>query len=529
MLDERQKDFAPPLPLEAVAICQLSSASISLVASVTMAIMVTRSERGLSTPYRRIILGLSIADILQSSACLLSPFTVPHDVISDAVMNIPELSLTSTHIWAIGNDATCRATAYVLATGISAVQMYICFICFYYLCKLKYRMNNDTFRDKYEWKIHTFIILYNLCMSSLALGLDLFHTRTTMFCYVAEQPFGCRRHPDIVGECDQVIERRVRLFVYLDMVSFTVILLVGIFGIMVMLNCHVRALDRAHPPTPIEIPTSTPIIISSSSSSMNRTIGGGESLNNSDQTINAEVQRLNNNNEGVVDGGEGQGRHHQQQQPQQPPDMHQYLSSVYRKETLLQAFYYIGGFSIVYIPPYLAALLYRYIYPAPWLQVLSFILFPLGGLFNILIYTRPQVGTLRRDFPEYSWVYCFYCVLKAGGDLPLRTSRTNHDTAPHDNDLLDHAVADAGAGANDESSTAQSRPWGIEINNLNRNEVVSSLGPPTSPHQQNESSRSSSSNSIGKGIIDLDRLGIGSLGGIFTNGEEGLGSGVHVG
>jgi len=109
------------------------------------------------------------------------------------------------------------------------------------------------------------------------------------------------------------------------------------------------------------------------------------------------------------------------------------LSRIYKREMVLQAISYSGVFLAVY-SLYLAQ---TFIYIAgkshlatPAFSITVIILFPLGGFFNILIYTRPNVVTLHRRYSEYSWLRALWLVLKAGGEVP--------------NDLQQQRIGDVG-------------------------------------------------------------------------------------
>ena len=52
-------------------------------------------------------------------------------------------------------------------------------------------------------------------------------------------------------------------------------------------------------------------------------------------------------------------------------------------------------------------------------------IFPIFGIFLILIYTRPKVQILQKKFPKASWWLCFTVVLGSGGDVPPA-----HELAP---------------------------------------------------------------------------------------------------
>ena len=53
------------------------------------------------------------------------------------------------------------------------------------------------------------------------------------------------------------------------------------------------------------------------------------------------------------------------------------------------------------------------------LVLLASIFYPLGGLFNILVYTRPKVLSLRRINPQYYWFQAFVIVIRAGAVVPM--------------------------------------------------------------------------------------------------------------
>ena len=56
--------------------------------------------------------------------------------------------------------------------------------------------------------------------------------------------------------------------------------------------------------------------------------------------------------------------------------------------------------------------------PGSVFMLLNSIVYPLGGLFNILVYTRPKVLSLQRNNPQYSWFWAFILVVRAGGVVP---------------------------------------------------------------------------------------------------------------
>ena len=51
-----------------------------------------------------------------------------------------------------------------------------------------------------------------------------------------------------------------------------------------------------------------------------------------------------------------------------------------------------------------------------WSFLIARILYPMQGLLNILVYTRPHVISVRKRSPHYSWRKAFWIVVQRGGD-----------------------------------------------------------------------------------------------------------------
>jgi hypothetical protein len=96
-----------------------------------------------------------------------------------------------------------------------------------------------------------------------------------------------------------------------------------------------------------------------------------------------------------------------------------------RKETAKQAMLYVAVFFITYGWP----LTYEWTYMNfPFAaNILFYLFYPLGGFFNILVYTRQRVATVRKR-NSCSWIKGVWEVAKAGGDVPhySRSRNRNH-------------------------------------------------------------------------------------------------------
>ena len=93
------------------------------------------------------------------------------------------------------------------------------------------------------------------------------------------------------------------------------------------------------------------------------------------------------------------------------------------KRALVQSFLYITSFLLAYFTP-LIGIFHRIIYKSrvpDWIFVVISIFSPLGGFFNVLIYTRPKIHSMRKLYPCYknsSWIKLFFLVIFSGGEVP---------------------------------------------------------------------------------------------------------------
>ena len=90
-----------------------------------------------------------------------------------------------------------------------------------------------------------------------------------------------------------------------------------------------------------------------------------------------------------------------------------------RRQTINQSLLYVAAFFVTYTFPFAWGIFQMIGQNMPFaLNLLLQIFFPLGGFFNIIVYTRQKVSSVRLRNLDYSWIRAFWTVLKAGGDLP---------------------------------------------------------------------------------------------------------------
>ncbi len=165
------------------AIIQRTSGSISIIASTLLIVHVLRSHQGLSTTYHRLMFGLSIADIVYSSALVLSSLMVPKEL---AYM-IPG---------AQGNVRTCTAQGFFAGAGLAISTYYNCSICFYYLAIIKYNKSDAYIAKKLEPWFHGIPIISAMQVVFLTLAIEGFNTWGNTCFLVPHDPPHCIGYED---------------------------------------------------------------------------------------------------------------------------------------------------------------------------------------------------------------------------------------------------------------------------------------------------------------------------------------------
>ncbi|GFH55562.1 predicted protein [Chaetoceros tenuissimus] len=90
------------------------------------------------------------------------------------------------------------------------------------------------------------------------------------------------------------------------------------------------------------------------------------------------------------------------------------------RNAIQQSLLYIIAFIITYAAPFISVSRVKVMdsHIGIFILWLNSMIFPIFGIFLILIYTRPKVQILQQKFPKASWWLCFTVVLGSGGDVP---------------------------------------------------------------------------------------------------------------
>ena len=385
MSEEEIDAFLLQLWSKEAVVGQLSLALLSLATSLIVAVMAASpTTGGLSTPYRCIIFGLSTSDVLHTSGLICGPFCTPSSE------SIP---------LGIGNEGTCRFNGFLFNLIQTAAPMYVNFLCFYYLCKLKYRMNDDTFFHKFEKKIHVIIIGIHIVWSFVSLSLDIFHPYSWgMGCYYAHAPRGCLYDPEMFGECSIKNASNINLVKWLLFALYP-LCVIGVIVQMLLLVSNAlyrtRILSQEAQTNTTKTPrpsqSSNEVTPSSNNASTTKTLSPAKGKN--EVTLSRDHEDSHSS------------------------DL-QNLSTLFVNKTIMQAALYVRNYLLT-IGPLIVMLIRDRTNPFSRFEVMFVgTINPLGGLFNVFIYTRPVVRNLRRNNPELSRIRALYLVIRAGGEYP---------------------------------------------------------------------------------------------------------------
>lgn len=354
-------------------IVRLATSSLSCLASTTIALVILCSEGGLaSSPYRRIIFGLSCGDILQSLGIFTGPFASPID--------------TPNAIWAVGNTQSCDTAGFILSLGGSMIPLYTFFLSFYFLLRVKYQMTRLEFAKRVEWKIHAFFILLSMTGAVTKLSTGSYNaSRAGSLCVTSAYPLACDTNPEI-GECTRGKHAMKLLVAFFYVPSF--LSFVGMCICLGMLTQYVYVQESR-------------LTIAMSFQTEE---GPRHSIWSKIYCCMRIVEE--DATEEVLSRGQR---------------IHRARANLryFCQETLVQSGLYIGAYFSTYV--FLFVWMFMTIAGVTnqqWTFLAISLTWPLGGLFNMLVYTRPKIAILKAINPTYSWMILFFKVVLAGGEVP---------------------------------------------------------------------------------------------------------------
>lgn len=145
--------------------------------------MVLRTNR--RTPYKRLLLGLSISDVIASTAYATGPFILPVE--------------TSRRVWASGTTATCHFGGFITQLAFTSLW-YNGMLSFFYLATIRFGVTTTTFARRFEPWIHVTCVGFNLITATVGLVFGFYdETLLGQGCWIGYVPEGCEENGNCIG------------------------------------------------------------------------------------------------------------------------------------------------------------------------------------------------------------------------------------------------------------------------------------------------------------------------------------------
>ncbi|GFH62075.1 hypothetical protein CTEN210_18551 [Chaetoceros tenuissimus] len=393
---------------------------VSLIASSFIMFMIKfEPKRGFKSPYSRIIFGLSASDVVFSLGMLLSPFLSPRDTVLR-----PAFSK--------GNTQSCEFAGYLFIMGMAAVPSYTLFLTYYFMRRVKYRVLQRVFALKEEKILHVIFITLIFLFPTIALVRKEINESNSVgtMCFIASSPHDCGRdgHPD---DCVRGPNADIYAGIFGAFGGTVFICLLIVLG---MFTHHVYSIEKHFASSTKKDTTKKEDSLKSDSKTKEHNFikkresrdenvdsnnaatqsqtSNQETESQESQKDNAENSSQNNEEEGQIQGNE---------ESESNKEENEEKTSLARK-ALNQSLLYIAAFMLIYMPGMVQVIfkMARIDSVADsqiFLWSTSF-LYPLGGVFNILIYTRPKVHKLLEQLPHMPYFIGLLIVILSGGEVP---------------------------------------------------------------------------------------------------------------
>ena len=340
---------------------QFASALLSLIGSCTIVFKILRSlyQTQTTTPYDRIILGLSSCDIVASAVYAVSPFLLPSE--------------TSQRVWAMGNDNTCKALGFLTQLSALWAIWYNCILSFYYLLTVRFQVKRHEFFRKYEIWFHLSGAIFFPLTSLIALAGNWYGEQALiMGCWVRDVPYDCNEDGICAGDATELVG-----YIYGGLPMFLTMVSVIVNNIVIYLYVR-KSLLSSRP-----------------SAATNSTVSSSDNIPN------------NTDNDNDNDGNNDEDMENSEALSATSSERQKSIQERLTNEAAVQGFLYVSTFLLTALPVFVLVLLdgsMEYdvedkgrIYP---LLVLNALLVPLQGFFNVCIYVRPSYSRFRAVHPD---------------------------------------------------------------------------------------------------------------------------------
>lgn len=155
--------------------------SISAFASGLIIFVIIRSNNGLSTSFHRLMLGMSLMDILESLMIAITTLPMPADMVYEQFKGV-----------SIGNNFTCQAQGAIVNGAGLGTLTYTAALCFFFLCQIGFQMEEGHIAKYVEPFLHLFCVGAAISLGTLGvLGRFYNPMPYQSWCSVATFPWYC--------------------------------------------------------------------------------------------------------------------------------------------------------------------------------------------------------------------------------------------------------------------------------------------------------------------------------------------------
>lgn len=126
-------------------------ASLSVLSSMVILFIISRSNTRLSLTYHRFLFAMSVGDLIGSFAIALSTLPMPKDMI-----------YTQFEGKSIGNVTTLQMQGFCINYFHGLQMYYNFFLCIYYLCIIPFQISRKAFQKRFEPFVHFAVQAFHL-------------------------------------------------------------------------------------------------------------------------------------------------------------------------------------------------------------------------------------------------------------------------------------------------------------------------------------------------------------------------------
>jgi hypothetical protein len=372
-------------------------------------------RRDLVTPYHRLMLGFSLADIIYSFSVGLGTLVVP---------------ASSGVIYGFGTTATCSMQGFFLQFG-AATHLYIAILSLYFLLKVRYNVTDDTLCRRYEIWFHAIPWVVAIGTGSMGVALQVYNPMIVpeMGCWVGPFPTDCL---DPGGPpCTRGYTTDAQGSLYSFILAFCWLFAAFVVDLVsnILIYRTVRRQERRNEQylgsrlqaqgSVLDVPVSEPSTLRKQDESPPPVVADGLPVAGSNEKCTAGCELDGTERESGVASEQGLAESSATlENPTRSTNLdhsaRRCQSSARRnakasRTAATQSILYVSsaGFTVVWI--FLPFFFYQLRLPNGWLffSVLMYSAFaPLQGVFNLMIFVRPEYLRLRTSRRDFSPLRC---------------------------------------------------------------------------------------------------------------------------